>query len=165
MVLENQHKGPQERRVWDYVEVLASEKTIPNLLEAIERGKKEFSGDFYVSDAGKLEELLPGVLKSHWLTLNACPTPNYDNILFKYIKDTEQIVEIWVIPPWEGVEYMLNNRLEVVSEEQDLLGYCIAFRDGSLDRMAHFLNGEKEGGDHVVLEVVDDSQKQIIMES
>src|SRR6266850_6455582 len=139
-----------ETKVWAYVEVMAEDQFIPNLLEAIERGKKMFSGDFFISNAGKNEQILYNVLRSYWIPLQACPTPNYDQILFQYVSKDEQLIEIWCIPTKDGCDYLTRNKKYVIAAEQDILAYTEAFLDGSLDRMAKFLNEEKEDAPPVI---------------
>lgn len=143
-----------EKKLQPYVDAMAAEEFIPNLLEAVKRGKQLFTGDFYINNAGKNEQILTNVLRSYWIPLIACPTPNFDQCLFKYHAKDEQITLIWTIPTEAGCEYLVRNRLYVVPEEQDLLGYTIAFIDGSLEKMAKFLNGEKDSDPSIILEVM-----------
>src|SRR5665213_4047285 len=109
-------------KVWTYVDAMAEEEFIPNLLEAVKRGRQLFVGDFYINNAGKNEQILSNVLRSYWIPLIACPSPNFDQIVFKYHAKDEQITLIWTIPTEAGCEYLVMNRNYVVSEEQDLLG-------------------------------------------
>jgi hypothetical protein len=141
-----------ETKVWPYVEVLAQDEFIPNLIKCVERGIEMFPDrDFYVSNAGKNEQLLANVIRSYWIPLNACPTPNYDQIVFKYNHQTGDLVEVWSIPTKDGCDYLIRNKKYIVSAEQDILAYTQAFLDGSLDKMAKFLNEEKEDAPSLIL--------------
>jgi len=161
--IESTQKTPDSLHVWDYVEAQAAEKFIPNLVEAVERGKAMFPNrDFFISNMGKTEELMPHVKREYWVPLNACPTPNFSQIVFQYKEKEEQLIEIWCIPPEDGCEYMIRNKNKVIPEEQNLLAYTIAFVEGRLDEMAKFLNGEKHDAPSIILQTFDNPPDLIV---
>ena len=154
---ESKQKQTESLHVWEYVETRASEEFIPNLLESIERGKTMFPNrDFFIHNAGKNEELLANVKREYWIPLTSCPTPNFDQIVFRYKEKEQLLEEIWCIPPEDGCEYLIRNKNYVIEAERNLLEYTIAFVDGKLDNMAKFLNGEKHDAPSIILEIQKD---------
>lgn len=149
---EKQQEKIPEKKLWPYVEEAAKD-FMANLLECVERGKKLFENrDFFISNAGKNEQILWNVMRSYWIPLQACPTPNFDQVVFRYRWQSEQLEEVWCIPTKDACEYLIRNKNYVIPAEQDVLAYTIAFVDGSLEKMAKFLNEEKEDAPNIILQ-------------
>src|ERR1700691_2980131 len=68
------------------------------IFECIERGKKLFPGDFYVEVVTKKERLMQNVLRNYYFPILACPTPTYDQTVYKYHFWDERIEFLWVVP-------------------------------------------------------------------
>lgn len=121
-----------------------------NLFEAVDRGYLEFPGDFYIHVETKREPLLTNVLRNYFITKRDCPTPNYDQSVFRYNRKKGEIEYYWTIPDKEACHHIKANRLLIVNEEQELLKFVLAFDSGELLRICKKLNGEKE--DSMLLE-------------
>lgn len=115
-----------------------------NLVECVERCKKEYLGDFYVVVLTRAERLMENVFRNQFFGRLSCPTPTWDQTLYKYKRNNDQIIFMWCIPSKDACEYLTINSHLVVKEEQQLLKYVLAYNDGSLMRLAKDLNGEKE---------------------
>jgi hypothetical protein len=113
-----------------------------NIYEAIERGKKEFTGDFYVVVISKRERLLSNIYRLYYLTRASCPTPDHDQTVYKYHRKSEHIEFIWVIPDQQACQYLTLNALTLHKEEKVLLNFVLLFADGTLFQRAQQLNGE-----------------------
>lgn len=113
-----------------------------NVLACINRGKDYFTGDFYVVVITKRERLMQNVLRHYFFPRISCPTPDYDQAVYKYTHADEQIEFLWVIPDKESCFYMRDNRLNLGTEQNQLLLFVLDFLDGSLDKKARVLNGE-----------------------
>lgn len=113
-----------------------------HMLECAERGLKKNSGDFYIVVLTKREKLLKNVLRHYFLDLGACPTPNYDQAVYKYDKENDDISLVWVIPDRETCFVMKDNAVTIVPEERELLRYVLDFADGTLYKKCLELNGE-----------------------
>ena len=74
----------------------------------------------------------------------SCPTPDYDQTLYKYSHKQESLTFLWVIPSRDTCQLLKDNALQVVPEERELLGFVLNFADGSLFKLAKKLNGEVE---------------------
>lgn len=115
-----------------------------NIYECIQRGLKDYADDFYIVVVTKKERLMPNVLRNYFLIRLSCPTPTYDQVLYKYDRSEERIEFIWVIPSAHACQELLNNALNIDQSQKELLSFVIDFVDGTLDRKAMILNGEIE---------------------
>ena len=114
-----------------------------NLTTAVDRGYKKYPGDFFIHVETKAEPLLPNTFRNYFIDKLACPTPNYDQSVFRYNREAGQIEYIWTIPDRETCHHLLEHAHEVAKEERELLGFVVKFNNGSLYRLMKKLNGEK----------------------
>ena len=121
------------------------------LIDVINKSKQVWNGDFYISLLPKLEKSLAyKAIRSYFKADYACPSPHYDQSVFKYHAQDENLEFIWTVPDKDTVEYYIHFANEVVPEERELLGFCIAFKNGLLNDVCNQLNGEKK--DSIILE-------------
>ena len=57
---------------------------IDNLKIAVDRGLLTMKHDFYVTVIVKKEKLLEKVLRNYFAERSSCPTPDYDQSVYKY---------------------------------------------------------------------------------
>ena len=69
-----------------------------NVHECIARYKKEFLSDFYVVVLVKKERTMQNVIRHYFIARHSCPTPNYDQAVYKYNATSCVIDFIWVVP-------------------------------------------------------------------
>ncbi len=115
-----------------------------NVWECVERCKKDFPADFYVVVITKNEKLMPNVFRNYFYGRLSCPTPDYDQTVYKYKKKDDSLTFAWVIPSQDACHYLKDNALQVAPEERGLLQFVLAFADGTLFKLAKELNGEKD---------------------
>ena len=113
-----------------------------NIYEAVDRGKKDYPGDFFIVVETKKERLLQNVLRNYFMVRQSCPTPNYDQTVYRYIRADEIVEFLWVVPARDVCFYLKDNALDVVDEEKVLLRYVLNFSDGTLYKLAQQLNNE-----------------------
>ena len=122
-----------------------------NILETIRRKKtgkgyalptEPYDGPFYVVVVTKRERLMPNVLRNYFFTTNACPTPTWDQTVYRYTPHDEKIEYLWTVPDKETCRLLKDNALIVAQEERQLLSMVLDFTDGTLDRKARLYNGE-----------------------
>ena len=113
-----------------------------NLMESIERGCSQFDGDFFIEVITKKEKLLKNILRNYFIPRSTCPTPTYDQTVYKYNLKDEFPEFLWVLPSQETYKMMQERFLEISPEEQDLLGFVLADSNGDLLRKCKQLNGE-----------------------
>lgn len=121
-----------------------------NIYECLERGKRECLGDFFIVTITKKEPLLENVLRHYFFYRLSCPTPDYDQTVYRYTRSSDTIDFLWVIPSRETCMTLMENRSRVSPAEYGLLDYVVKFSDGTLYKRAKKLNGEVE--DSVLLQ-------------
>lgn len=119
------------------------EDYMKNLLEAVDRGYKKYDKDFYIHVETKAEKILARTLRHYYIDRVSCPTPNYDQTVYRYNREAGQVEYLWTIPDKETCEIFRENALSIVPEEKHLLKFVLDFYDGSLFRYCKKLNGEK----------------------
>jgi|SRR6185369_9630184 len=113
-----------------------------NVWECVTRSKKLFTGDFYVVVLTKKEKLLENVVRHYFFGRLTCPTPDYDQTVYKFVSSHESLEFLWVIPSKDTCEHLRDHALEVDPSERDLLHYILDFYDDTLMKKAKKLNGE-----------------------
>ena len=117
-------------------------KYIDSLVECVEHNKNLYKGDFYITVIAKKEPLMQNVMRNYFFARNSCPTPDYDQSVFRYKSATEELEFLWCIPDRETCFIFLENKDKVVFEETELLQNIIDFNDGSLYKIAKKFNNE-----------------------
>lgn len=115
-----------------------------NVHECVQSNLNCFEGDFYIICLTKKERLMQNVLRGYFFARESCPTPDYDQSVYKYVKEDARLDFLWVIPSADVVNYMKNNPNQVEPNKYALLGFVMQFADGSLLRLAKTLNKEKK---------------------
>ncbi len=110
--------------------------------EAFETGKKEYAGDFYIVVLTKKEKIMQNVLRNYFVSRKSCPTPNYDQTVYRYDAADDRIDILWVIPDKQTCQIFVSHPLEVVPEERELRDYILDFADGTLFSKMLELNNE-----------------------
>lgn len=105
------------------------------VLTAIRRGRDQLSGDFYVVVLFKKERLLQNIVRQYFFPRKSCPTPEYDQVVYKYYRDSEKIEMLWVIPDKQSTIYLPTIRFYLPPEQSDLLRFIDDFNSGKLDEL------------------------------
>jgi hypothetical protein len=114
-----------------------------NLLDAVNRGLKKYSTSFFIHVETKKERLLTHTYRNYFIDRLTCPTPNYDQSVFRYNRPKGRIEYIWTIPDRETCHLMKANINNIPPEEHELLSFIIKFDNGTLLRLCKKYNGEK----------------------
>lgn len=142
--LELSQKSPESRDPIELQREMQKEY-VDNLVECVRNFKETTTADFYIMVITKNERLMTNVFRNYFSGRLSCPTPDYDQALYRY-KSKEQCIEfVWVIPSKDTCIHLLENSNIVAEEERELLQYVIDFKDGSLYALAKKLNGESKG--------------------
>lgn len=115
---------------------------ISEIYTCIERGIKDFPGDFYCVVITKKEPLMENVMRNYFFPRSTCPTPDYDQTVYKYHRDADEIEFLWVVPSKDACLYLKDNALLVDKSEHWLLNCVLSFADGSLYTLCKQLNKE-----------------------
>lgn len=114
-----------------------------NINECLETGKKTFPKDFFIVVITKKEPLMPNVIRNYFFPRLSCPTPDYDQTVYKYSLKNDHIEFLWVIPSRDTCFLLVDNRHEVAPAEYALLQFVLKFHDGTLFKIAKSLNNEE----------------------
>ena len=117
---------------------------IDNLIECVQKNRDHFKGDFFVVVITKKEPLMQNVLRNYFFARKSCPTPDYDQALYRYNASGEEIEYVWCIPDRETCFVFLENKDKVIFEETQLLQTIIDFDNGVLYKLAKKFNNESE---------------------
>lgn len=109
-----------------------------------------YNDDFYVVVITKKERLMSNVLRNYFFARLSCPTPDYDQTLYKYHWKDDALQFLWVIPSKDTCLYLLQNALQVADEERELRNFVIQFASGDLFALAKKLNNEKKDSPLIV---------------
>ena len=84
------------------------------------------------------------MIRNYFIPTHDCPTPTYDQTIYKYDHHKESIEFLWVIPDKETCLTLYENKDIVVPEERALLQFVLDFYDGTLYRLMKKLNKESK---------------------
>ena len=98
--------------------------------------------DFFVVVLLKKEKLLQNVLRNYFFEAQNCPTPTYDQSVYKYHHNSGNLEYLWTLPDKETCKVFRRNASLVIPEEQLLLEFVLMLYNGELLTLARKLNGE-----------------------
>lgn len=113
-----------------------------HIIECIESAKRIYPHDFYIVVETKKEPKLNNVLRNYFIHRATCPTPTYDNVVYKYHRSDDNLEFLWVLPSRDVYRMMMSRALEIPAEERELLQFVLDDSDGTLLRQCKMLNGE-----------------------
>ncbi len=125
------HKGTNSKRSFE-----------EEVAICVERGRSTYEKDFYVVVLLKKERLLHNVVRQLFFHRESCPTPEFDQILYKYHKERDELEFIWVIPDKQFIDSLPLLRETLPDEQTELINFAYKFRNKDLDRLSAKLNGE-----------------------
>lgn len=105
---------------------------------------KIYDGDYYIVVLTKKEKLLENVLRNFFFSRSSCPTPEYDQAVYKIHKKIEKIQFIWVLPSKDTCQLFIENADIIAPEERLLLKFILLDWSGDLLRYAKELNNEQD---------------------
>lgn len=123
---------------------------VKNIIDCINDAPASFGNDLFIVVITKKEPLMPNVLRNYFLARTTCPTPDYDQTVYTYQKDADDLRFLWVIPSKDACLYLKDNALSVSAEEKQLLRFVLDFADGTLYKLAKKLNGETKDSSELV---------------
>lgn len=114
-----------------------------NVLEVVQKTRAiEPTRHFYICVTTKREYLAPNTIRNYFESKYDCPTPQFEQVVYKIHEGGTNISLLWVIPNKEACIYLTLNSLQIPPEERELLGYVLRFNKGELDQLAQKENGE-----------------------
>ena len=113
-----------------------------HVIDCCEQNKKVFTGDFFIVVITKKERILQNVIRNYFLARSSCPTPEWDQAVYRYDAISDSLTFLWVVPSKDTCELFMENRTQITPSELGLLKYVLEFMDGSLMALAKKFNGE-----------------------
>jgi hypothetical protein len=147
--LELMQKTPESRSPIE-IQREMQQDYLKELVNCVEASKSTYQGDFYVVVITKNEKLMPNVFRNYFFARKTCPTPEYDQSIFKYSRADESIVYLWTIPSRDASHHLKDNALVVHPSERQLLKFVLEFADGTLYKLCKKLNNEEEKSSLIV---------------
>jgi len=108
------------------------------------KDRTALEGDFFIAALIKKEKLLENVIRNYFVPTKACPTPTYDQTLYRYNSKKGSIEYLWTVPDRETCLTFAENKDKIVPAEQGLLKFVLEFYDGTLYRLCKKFNGEAQ---------------------
>lgn len=117
------------------------------------KDRPAFENDFYVAVLLKKERLMENVLRNYFVPTVACPTPFYDQTIYKWNKAKEALEYLWTIPDKELCDEFMANQGQIHPAEYQLAQHVFDFRSGKLLAYVEHVNNEI-GKPQIILEKV-----------
>ncbi len=145
---ELQQKGDEKINPIDLQQEIHKGNTTEDSFEnqvriAVERGCSQFEGSFFVVVLFKKERLLKNVVRQYFFPRKSCPTPEYDQVVYKYFPKEEKLDFIWVIPDKQSVIDLALMGDDLPLEQRQLVQFARDFTSGELDKKCELLNQSK----------------------
>lgn len=115
-----------------------------NVMMCLENSKNKYRGDFYIVVLTKKEKKLQNVIRNIYFSRGSCPTPHYDQTVYKYARENDQLQFCWVLPSKDTCELFKDNVARIDPLEYELLENVLNLYDGTLHELAQTLNGEQK---------------------
>lgn len=115
---------------------------LAKLLVTAQEGLKLYNSDFYIVVITKKERLMENVIRNYFFSRKTCPTPDYDQTVYKFNHGKDDIEFLWTIPAKDICFDLLENKHRITREEQDLLECVMRYAEGTLMKLAQSENKE-----------------------
>lgn len=113
-----------------------------HIAECVNTGKNNHTGDFFVVVITKRERLMPNVIRNYFVPRKSCPTPTYDQMVYKYHRKDERLEFIWAVPSMVAVKDIMKHQHDLDPSFFTLLKMVMDFLDGTLETQAKKFNDE-----------------------
>lgn len=114
-----------------------------NFLECLRRGKELYpQQNFFINVINKKERILHNTYRNYFVPKASCPTPDYDQNVYKYHYEDDRLELIWVIPDRFTCAFVLKNKHTLPEDQKELIQYVIDFKYGKLMDKCLELNNE-----------------------
>lgn len=125
------------------------EQTMANLHDfdkqvniCVVNGKKHFDGDFFIEVLIKKEKLITDAITNIFAARRTCPDPFHDQVVYKYVKDGDEIEFLWCIPDRTVCDYYKNILFIIPDEERDIYEHIVKYYDGTYAKRAFMENNK-----------------------
>ena len=111
----------------------------------VERGRDDTSihGDFYIIVISKKERLLQNIVRQYFFYRQSCPTPEFDQTVYKFIREDDHVDFLWTVPNNVACLNLPLRKKDLPADQMMLVSMIDAFHCGDLDRLAAKHNKEE----------------------
>ena len=102
------------------------------LIDTALEGKKKYTGTFYVVVLTKRERLIAMSLRNYFIARKSCPTPNYEQAVYRFNAKDEALDFIWMVPSKDLWDSMYLHRLDLELQSDSLLPHVVDYVEGKL---------------------------------
>lgn len=102
-----------------------------------------FEGDFFIEVISITDTIMQNVIKNHFVPRHTCPTPCFDQTVYKFDSNREDITYIWTVPDRDICYEFIHNPTQVHPSEKELAKMIYMYFNGELLKLAKKFNGEK----------------------
>lgn len=113
-----------------------------HIIRTYERGKKLYQEEFYIVVLLKKERLLKNIVRKYFFHRKSCPTPEYDQIVYRCEPKNDRIEFLWVVPDKHHCEGLPWFEDSIDPDQQELIQFIKQFNAGELDKKCALLNKE-----------------------
>ena len=121
-----------------------NDKFMTELHKCKDDGLNRWPKDFFIVHLVQRPAVYKNVIREYFFSRESCPTPDYDQSVWRYLRHDDVLEYLWTIPQKEICIEFKEHSLEIPQEQQWLLKIVLEFADGTLYKMARNLNGETE---------------------
>lgn len=114
------------------------------LWKEIDEQKELFKEPFYLVVITKREKLMTNVMRNYFMSRQSCPTPDWDQAVYRYTKSEDKLEFLWVIPDRDICDWMLDHPGDVPLEHEHLMMFARQLYSGELLKLAKRLNNEQK---------------------
>jgi len=112
------------------------------LIDTALKDKSKYEGNYYVVVLTKRERLIKRTIRNLFFTRQSCPSPSYEQTVYKFNPKDEILEFLWVVPSKSICEKMIQQRYFIELQSDPLLPYVVDFYTGELMYKAMELNKE-----------------------
>ena len=116
---------------------------VDNIDGCVRVSRNDYPNNFFVVVITKKERVMQNVLRNYFFARSTCPTPDYDQTVYQYIKEDDRLDLLWVIPSKDACMMFVEQRALVDPSEYELLNFVLQFADSTLYKLSKKLNGEE----------------------
>ena len=112
------------------------------LKEAVEKGREAFQSDFFIDIEVKKERATINLIHLHPFCFKKCPTPLPGQTMYHYIHAENRVELLWQLLPARMCKWLEDNAFHLDDGQKMLYQEYLKLKDGTLLKLAKFLNGE-----------------------
>jgi hypothetical protein len=125
------HKGSNSKK--SYEEEIAT--TIQRALS-----DSLIKNDFYVVVLLRKERTMANVLRQQFFYRQTCPTPEFDQTVYKYHRGSSSLEYLWTVPDLMACTRLRHMKYHIADEQRLLYSMVEAFYNGDLQKLSDKLN-------------------------